>query len=115
VKTQNELILENLIQLGYVMHHESQEPVQSFYKIMSERNFFFPSNHDKDYDIFMNDSDWFLMLLNALVSECGKRGCMIVIADNTLVIKEMGQIEYSGDYTRENIAQAFCKVTGIEI
>jgi hypothetical protein len=91
MKTQNK-ILEKLIELGY------QKPR--------------PFSDAFTFDALEDDTDY-IGVLNALVSECGKRDLRIIIHDNIFSIySNTGYLHYDAKYTRSNIAVAFMKVTG---
>jgi hypothetical protein len=106
----NELILEKLIQLGFVKIWHSGL-VHEITGLFDAREF------DADSARFSP------IIFDALVSECGKRGLFMKIINNNLEIydceltfeeeEENIQTIYYDIYTRQNIAQAFMKVTGL--
>jgi hypothetical protein len=106
MKTQNELILEKLIELGLETTGGLYRNTDNMYQLK------------RTFDAIKNADD-FLLVLNSLVSECGKRGWNVKITyENEIVVEEGidGFIKFIvTPYTRQNICAAFCKVTGIEI
>jgi hypothetical protein len=101
----NEMILEKLIELGVIKKLDDKyiEGVDVPY-----------FGNVTDFDPLYTDSV-FILVLNALVTECGKKKYVIDINHNKLKVSYGYGEVYYGDYTRSDIVKAFCKVTGIEI
>ena len=107
----NEAILNKLIELGYVQLVRKLDSGASLYQ--SKEGLIFGST---GFDVLMTHN--FVIVLDALISECGKRGYVIKIDDNFLEIKDaeyQSVLIHHADYSRQSVAEAFCKVMGIEV
>ena len=109
MKTQNE-ILQKLIELGYVELYKSSR---------SDRYRDADNNSSRVEDFNSDYAPDYLLILNALVSECGKREHILRFDNNTFLIfnlwNEETECVFEGDYTRQNIVKAFMRVVGFEI
>lgn len=107
MKTKNELILDKLVELGYVELKCFSDCISCYDADIQLRNaiYFDPCKRAVDA----------IAVLNALISECGKRDLRISIKNNVLVIAETKTVLhlFQGTYNRQSVADAFCKVVGI--
>ena len=99
----NEAILAKLVELGEVENYRRDIYCGDDY-ICSRRNFNQLERRENS------------IIFDALISECGKRGSVIVIENNYLRIKPSRgshKMLFFGEISRESVAEAFCNVTGI--
>ena len=104
----NEAILAKLVELGYVQLVRKLDSGASLYQ--SKEGLIFGST---GFDCLMTHN--FVIVLDALISECGKRGHPIVIFDSMEIYQDkyMRGTVFESDYSRQSVAEAFMKVTGI--
>ena len=111
MKTKNELILNKLIELRYVALN-----IDTIYF-----NYLDADGEEVASELFNPEKRAadFALVLNALISVCGKREYEISIHKGytnktvLLILDNYGDVFFRDTYTRASVAEAFCKVTGI--
>lgn len=101
----NEAILNKLVELGHVKELRKLESGVFLYESGG------CSFGGEGFNAF--DELSYLIIQDALVSECEKQGIEIQIMNSQIRLFEVHEL-FVAEYSRQAIIEAFCKVTGVE-